>query len=181
MNFMQVTRTFAVALILVLMATGLWAAAAEEEPAAATERETVFDTATGRTWTAPEYGGTLTWGAKVYPPGIDPWFNTGWAQHLIGGVNERLAFADWGLSRDIWRGELYQVVTPEMSTGSLAESWSMPDDTTFIFNIRQGVNWDDKEPVNGRQFDAHDVEWNYHRFLGLGTSPKTGRAPARVG
>ncbi|MDE0229065.1 MAG: hypothetical protein OXJ62_09465, partial [Spirochaetaceae bacterium] len=76
MNFMQVTRTFAVALILVLMATGLWAAAAEEEPAAATERETVFDTATGRTWTAPEYGGTLTWGAKVYPPGIDPWFNT---------------------------------------------------------------------------------------------------------
>ena len=167
---------------LAMAATGLWASGAEEEEsAAAPEKEMVFDPATGRTWTAPEYGGTLTWAAKVFPPGIDPWFNTGWAQHLIGGVNERLAFADWALSRDIWRGELYQVVTPEMSTGSLAESWSMPDDTTFIFNIRQGVNWDNKEPVNGREFDAYDVEWNYHRFLGLGDFTEDGPSTGKGG
>ena len=137
----------------------------------------VTDPATGKTWTAPEYGGTLTWAAKVYPPGIDPWFNSGWAQHLIGGVNERLSFADWALSREIWRGEIYQVVTPEMTRGALAESWSMLDDTTFIWNIRQGVNWDNKAPVNGREFDAYDVEWNYHRFLGLGDFTEDGSSP----
>ena len=182
MFFAMFKKCLAVLIGLALTATGLWASGAEEEEsAAAPEKEMVFDPATGRTWTAPEYGGTLTWAAKVYPPGIDPWFNTGWAQHLIGGVNERLAFADWALSRDIWRGELYQVVTPEMSRGSLAESWSMPDDTTFIFNIRQGVNWDNKEPVNGREFDASDVEWNYHRFLGLGDFTEDGPSTGKGG
>ena len=103
MNIVTITRTFVVALVLVLVltATGLWAAGAEEEPAAATEKETVFDPATGMTWTAPQYGGTLTSAVTVFPPSTDNWWNLGWAPHLIGGVVERLAFADWGLSRDI--------------------------------------------------------------------------------
>ena len=134
----------------------------------------VTDPATGKTWTAPQYGGTLTWAASVHPPSTDNWWNLGWAQHFIGGVNERLAFADWGLSRDIWRGEIYHVVYPEATRGSLAESWSMPDDTTFIWNIRKGVYWDDKAPVNGREFDAYDVEWNYHRYFGLGDFTEDG-------
>ena len=61
-----------------------------------------------------------------------------------------------------------------MTRGSLAESWSMPDDTTFIWNIRQGVYWDDKVPVNGREFDAYDVEWNYHRYFGMGDFTEDG-------
>ena len=176
MNIVTITRTFVVALVLVLVltATGLWAAGAEEEPAAATEKETVFDPATGMTWTAPQYGGTLTSAVTVFPPSTDNWWNLGWAPHLIGGVVERLAFADWGLSRDIWNGRIYSVVTPEMTTGALAESWSMPDDTTFIWNIRQGVRWHDKAPMNGREFDAYDVEWNYHRYFGLGDFTEDG-------
>ena len=47
MNIIQVTRILAVALIMVLTSTGVWAAAAEEQPAAATEKETVFDPASG--------------------------------------------------------------------------------------------------------------------------------------
>ena len=135
----------------------------------------VFDPATGKTWTAPQYGGTLTWAAKHFPPGIDVWFNPGWAQHIISGVNEALSFADWAISRDIWAGG--DVVTPEMTRGSLAERWSMPDDTTFIWKIRQGVHWDNKAPVNGREFDAYDVEWNYHRYLGLGDFTEDGPSP----
>ena len=75
MNIVQVTRIFAVAvvLVLVLTATGLWAAGAEEEPAAAMEKETVFDPATGMTWTAPQYGGTITWPARTFPPSTDNW------------------------------------------------------------------------------------------------------------
>ena len=173
----QITRSFAVALVLVLTATAVWAAATEEAPATATEKETVFDPATGRTWTAPEYGGTLTWPANHHPPGIDPWHDATWAHHFIGGVNEGLAFADWALSRDIWKGEQGRILTPEMSRGSIAESWSMPDDKTFIWTIRQGVYWDDKAPMNGRQLDAYDVEWNYHRYLGLGDFADHGPSP----
>ena len=140
----------------------------------------VTDPATGMTWTAPQYGGTLTWAVRVFPPGIDPWWNLGWAQHIISGVNEKLSLPDWGLSREM-HVDLYSIVTPEMARGDLAESWSMPDDTTFIWNIRQGVNWDNKAPVNGREFDAYDVEWNYHRFLGLGDFTEDGPSAGKGG
>ncbi len=50
----------------------------------------------------------------------------------------------------------------------------MPDDTTFIWNIRKGVYYENKAPVNGRQLDAYDVEWNYHRMLGLGDFSEDG-------
>ena len=57
------SRTFAVALVLVLTATGLWAGAATEEaPAAAADKEMVTDPATGEMVSAPEYGGTITYG-----------------------------------------------------------------------------------------------------------------------
>ena len=155
-----------------LMVAAFWVS-----PAVAADKETVTDPATGRTWTAPQYGGTLTWAARHHPPVIDPWFSAGWAPHFIGGVNEGLAFADWAISRDIWIGGNHRVWTPEMHRGALAESWSMPDNTTFIWNIRQGVHWDDKAPVNGRELDAYDVEWNYHRYLGLGDFAEAGPSP----
>ena len=50
----------------------------------------------------------------------------------------------------------------------------MPDSTTWIWNIRQGVHWHDKAPMNGRAFDANDVEWNYHRYLGMGDFAEDG-------
>ena len=134
----------------------------------------VFDPATGMTWTAPQYGGTLTFPAAVYPENADMWWVPGWATHFTSSVTERLAFADWGLSRDIWDGRVYTVVSPEMTRGALAESWSMPDDTTFIWNIRQGVYWDNKAPVNGRELTAKDIEWNYHRYFGMGDFTEDG-------
>ncbi|MDP7629529.1 MAG: hypothetical protein QGF03_02920, partial [SAR324 cluster bacterium] len=87
----------------------------------------VTDPTTGKTWTAPEYGGTLTQGVRGFPPNnnSDGWsVHPGWASHLISGVNEKLAFVDWGQSRDIWTGT--QPWTTEMFIGNLAESWSMP-------------------------------------------------------
>ena len=54
-------RTFAIALVLVLTATGLWAAGAEEEaPAPAADKKYVTDPTTGKVVSAPEYGGTIT-------------------------------------------------------------------------------------------------------------------------
>jgi len=35
----------------------------------------------------------------------------------------------------------------------------MPDNETLLFNIRKDVYWQDKDPVNGRQYDANDAAW----------------------
>jgi len=53
----------------------------------------------------------------------------------------------------------------ELETGSVAESWEVPDDHTLIFNIRKGVNWQNKAPVNGREFTADDAVWNINRNM----------------
>jgi peptide/nickel transport system substrate-binding protein len=47
----------------------------------------------------------------------------------------------------------------------LAERWEVPDDTTYIFHLRQGVTWHNKPPVNGRELVAEDVKFTYDRFL----------------
>jgi peptide/nickel transport system substrate-binding protein len=47
----------------------------------------------------------------------------------------------------------------------LAERWESPDDTTYIFHLRQGVKWHHKPPVNGRELVAEDVKFTYERFL----------------
>ena len=51
----------------------------------------------------------------------------------------------------------------------MAESWETRDDTTIVLNIREGVQWHDKAPMNGREFTADDMVYNYHRLLGLGS------------
>jgi len=47
--------------------------------------------------------------------------------------------------------------------GKLAESWSMPDDETLLYNIRPGIYWWDKPPANGRELVADDIVWNLER------------------
>jgi peptide/nickel transport system substrate-binding protein len=46
----------------------------------------------------------------------------------------------------------------------LAERWEAPDDTTYIFHLRQGVTWHKKPPVNGRELVAEDVKFTFDRF-----------------
>ena len=153
---------------LVLTATGLSAAGAEEGPAAAADKKYVTDPSTGKVVVAPEYGGTITaWaGAGWTQAPSDPYFGS-WPHVILSGVNEKLGIPNWAIDRDVW--DLTAAYYPlSVMKGRLAESWETPDDTTIIFNIRQGVNWHDKAPMNGREFDAYDVEWNYHRMLGLG-------------
>jgi peptide/nickel transport system substrate-binding protein len=47
----------------------------------------------------------------------------------------------------------------------LAERWEQPDDTTYIFHLRQGVKWHNKPPLNGRELVADDVKFTYDRFM----------------
>src|SRR5712692_3932862 len=56
----------------------------------------------------------------------------------------------------------------------LAESWTQPNDTTYLFKLKKGVRWHPKPPVNGRELTAEDVKYTYERFLtikGNGNKP----------
>src|SRR5262245_63492177 len=43
--------------------------------------------------------------------------------------------------------------------GDLAESWTQPNETTYVFKLRRGVRWHNKPPVNGRELTAEDVRY----------------------
>jgi peptide/nickel transport system substrate-binding protein len=49
--------------------------------------------------------------------------------------------------------------------GDLAESWTQPNETTYIFKLRRGVRWHNKAPVNGRELTAEDVRYSLERFM----------------
>src|SRR5437660_8111046 len=53
----------------------------------------------------------------------------------------------------------------------LAESWTQPNDTTYIFKLKKGVRWHPKPPVNGRELTADDVKYTYERFLSITGNP----------
>ncbi len=131
--------------------------------------EMVKDPTTGKMVSAPEYGGTMTFTVQREPPTTDPMFGGG-ASRGVDGVSEKLGMIDWGIDRDVYdlTGAFFYFPLFVL-TGRLAESWETPDPTTFIFKIRQGVHWHDKEPMNGRELTAQDIEYNFHRVWGLGS------------
>jgi peptide/nickel transport system substrate-binding protein len=48
--------------------------------------------------------------------------------------------------------------------GDLAESWTQPNETTYVFKLRRGVKWHAKPPLNGRELTADDVVYSMERF-----------------
>ena len=168
MNFVKIRMTFAIALVFVLTATGLWAAGAEEEPAAAADKKYVTDPTTGKVMSAPEYGGTISYALKEEASsGTDAVLTGQWAQAYVAPVLEKLAIGDWATPRDEW--DFVVLEFPTNAIGNLAESWSEPDPLTLIVNVRQGVHWHDKPPMNERELTADDVVYNFHRIAGMGS------------
>ncbi len=126
----------------------------------------VKDPSTGKMVTAPEYGGTFTFANPLELPHADS-AHSGGAGVAVSGVVEKLAIMNWALDRDEFA--IRSTYTPEFTfRGHLAESWEQPDPKTYIFHIRPGVHWHDKAPMNGRELTADDIEYTYHRHMGLG-------------
>ena len=126
----------------------------------------VTDPVTGKVFTAPEYGGTLTFARGNDTAPGDTWFGAGEHQ-VVSGVVEKLGIGNWALDKDIYPFIGGAPAPVSALTGALAESWDIsPDGLTYTFHIRQGVHWHDKPPMNGRELTAQDVEFNFHRMLG---------------
>ena len=157
-------------LTLILMVTVLWVGSV-----VAAEKEMVTDPTTGKMVSAPEYGGTFTWGDALEPPHCDPYLH-GHGPRVIDEVGEKLGLGNWAVDRaehsfsDPW-------IPSHFMTGALAESWEMADPLTYVFHIREGIRWHNKAPMNGQKFIAQDVVYNFHRYTGTGsgfTEPSAG-------
>ena len=171
-------RLMVLALAFALVAAAVPFAGGEEETEAAAPetREMVEDPTTGKMLLAPRYGGSISYAAVGSPPSSDTWY-THHSNNAINGVNESLGIGDWGIDRDVYAFDT-DVVPVSVMTGQLAESWTMPDDVTVIFTIRDNVFWRDRPPTNGRQLTAHDIVYNWHRYLGLGQFAEQGLSPS---
>ena len=127
----------------------------------------VTDPVIGNVIPAPEYGGTLVFaGRNPFDKRLDPYIGGPGMSSITSGVMEKLGMVDWAIDRSTYSFGGYPPPVSAM-TGSLAESWDASHTgATHTFNIRQGVNWHDKAPINGREMDAYDVEFSFHRMLG---------------
>ena len=91
------------------------------------------------------------------PPHFDPHLTIAPFTHwVLSFVYSRLVRHKVGA--DVQPGTF--IVEPD-----LAERWDTPDDTTYVFHLRQGVTWHNKPPVNGRELVAEDVKFTFDRFL----------------
>jgi peptide/nickel transport system substrate-binding protein len=105
---------------------------------------------------APKRGGTLS--LRLWdPPHFDP--------HLTISYKTNVLYT-FSHSR-LLKFKAGPAVQPGTFTleGDLAESWSQPNDTTYIFKLRKGVRWHNKPPVNGRELTADDVKYTFDRFV----------------
>ena len=150
-----------------LAAGGGWAAGEGSEGEAAAGQATVTDPATGRVVAAPRYGGTLTAAAATDIPNTDQSIGGAAAGAANSGVVEKLGIGNWAIDRGI-----NPLTAPYLDashyTGALARHWEVVNAITYRFTVRDGVNWHDKEPMNGRPLTASDVVFNFQRLSGAG-------------
>jgi peptide/nickel transport system substrate-binding protein len=104
---------------------------------------------------APRRGGVLTMRGWD-PPHFDPHLTVSYKTHIAYSfTHSRLLKhkAGPGLQPGVFSFE-----------GDLAESWTQPNENTYIFKLRRGVRWQNKAPVNGRELVAEDVVYTLDRF-----------------
>jgi len=123
---------------------------------------------TGNWWDSlgkPQYGGQLTASLNSNIVQFDPYLTGGTS--IMNSWIEQLWCDDWTLDPKIFAyGMTFR--PPDYVKGNLALSWEMPDTSTFIAHLRQGIHWQNIPPVNGREFTSDDVVWNFDRMYGLG-------------
>jgi peptide/nickel transport system substrate-binding protein len=106
----------------------------------------------------PKRGGTLS--LRLWDP---PHFDL----HAGGGLSYKLHIPMTFTHSRLVRHKVGPSVTPGsfQVEPDLAESWTQPTETTYIFKLRHNVKWHPKPPMNGREFVADDVVYSINRFL----------------
>jgi peptide/nickel transport system substrate-binding protein len=155
-------------LLILLLTSALFTACTKSTtttPAATTKPAT---TTPAKWWDklgTPKYGGTITFRTPtlddiyfdqflhiaLFPPLWAKWLDT-------------LAYPDWAVDRNIWSFKTMYIPLKYLR-GVLLESWELTDPLTLTAKVRKGIYWQNKPPVNGREFVASDIEFNFNRML----------------
>jgi peptide/nickel transport system substrate-binding protein len=111
----------------------------------------------------PKRGGTLT---------LRLWEPPHWDPYLTVAFRTQVAYT-FTHSRLV-RHKAGPAVAPGTFSieGDLAESWTQPDETTYVFKLRKGVRFQPKAPVNGRELTADDVVYSMERFRAVKGNPQ---------
>jgi len=128
---------------------------------------TTLQPAWGRADT-PRRGGTIT--IRAWDP---PHFDL----HGVGGTSYKTQVVLSFTHSRLLRHKAGPGVVPGtfQIEGDLAESWSQPNPTTYVFKLRRGVRWHGKPPVNARELTSEDARYSVERFLST-----TGNANAQM-
>ncbi len=112
----------------------------------------------------PQYGGTITFAWPTFEA-IDPYRYSIASVYGQGIPWEKSLVGDWAVDRKKFAFPSVESgdVPVEYLKGNLVQSWEMPDNLTLISHIRQGVRFQDKPPVNGREVTSDDFVWNLER------------------
>jgi peptide/nickel transport system substrate-binding protein len=122
----------------------------------------VRDMATPAIAQTPKRGGVFRF-PGFDPPNFDPHQNVHWWTFIYTSLTHG------GLVR--------HKAGPGVQPGTLpiephlAESWERPNDTTYVFKLRKGVQFHNKAPVNGRELTAEDVVFTFQRALTIKGNP----------
>jgi peptide/nickel transport system substrate-binding protein len=108
----------------------------------------------------PQDGGIFRYALPSDARSLDPHAQSSYNTHIaIGSTYSKLVDFDTG--PDIPYG------SPQLE-GDLAETWGPSDEgRTWTFNLRHGVRFHDKAPVNGREFTSDDVLCTMQRIREL--------------
>ena len=112
----------------------------------------------------PKYGGTISFAGGFMGLNLDNYQMVGAELDMW---YESLFEPSWTLDRQIWSmtGMFYP---DQYWSGNLADSWTIDSPSQITVKLRQGVHWQNKAPVNGREFIASDVQAHYDRIMGTG-------------
>jgi len=80
---------------------------------------------------------------------------------------EKLVADDWAMDPAVFNYSI-GFRPSQYEKGLLAKSWEMPDPSTYIIHLRQGIHWQNIPPANGRELTADDIVFHYHRLYGGG-------------
>jgi peptide/nickel transport system substrate-binding protein len=119
----------------------------------------------------PKYGGTINAIQNTDIISFDAGFS-GSGSVTLRLTNESMLHGDWargaaGTGEVDW---IYGHHGVEYYTGSLAESWEVPEVGTLVFHIRKGVHYglnpasEASRLVNGREFTGDDAYFNFKRY-----------------
>ena len=106
----------------------------------------------------PKRGGILRI-AEREAPSLDPHLNISFLTH----THVSLAY---GQLVRFPHGPEQAHPTDFAIVGDLAERWTVSKDgTVYTFQLRRGVKFHNKPPVNGREVTADDVKYSLERFM----------------